>query len=147
MAEEQQQATLGQVIIAIIFIIFIGRGCINAINSDSTTSSTPTQQTQTAQTQQQAANHQAEIQKIEGYIREFQKAGIFKKVTDMGSDDYGKMLEIQVDEYAWNNLDYDTKKAAENMFLQYWQIGHVTVLFKGYRTGQKLYTISKNFKI
>ena len=141
---EQKQASFGEVLITCIVIMFIVGGCINSFKNEESTS---TQQSQPAQPQQQTTNNQAEIQKIEGYIKEFQKAGIFKKVTDMGSDDYGKMLEIQVDEYAWNNLDYDTKKAAENMFLQYWQIGHVTVLFRGYRTGQKLYTISKNFKI
>ena len=141
---EQKQSSLGEVLITCIVIAFIVGGCINLMKNEESTS---TQQTQPAQTQQTIQNNQEKIKKIEGYISEFQKAGIFKKVTDMGSDDYGKIIEIQVDEYAWNNLDYDTKKATENMFLQYWKIGHVTVLFRGYRTGQKLNTISNNFKI
>lgn len=141
----QKEPTMAHIVITCVVVFFICRGCINSMNSDSNVINQST--TQQVQTQQQKINNQAEIQKIEGYINEFQKAGIFKKVTNLGGDEYGKAIEIQVDEYAWNNLDYDTKKAAENMFLQYWQIGNVTVLFRGYRTGQKLYTLSKNFKI
>ncbi|GEM_PF-4218549 len=100
-----------------------------------------------AQTQETIENNKEEIKKIEGYIREFQKAGIFVKVINRGVQDGYKLLEIQVDEYAWNNLDYDTKVATENMLLRYWEIGNVTTLFKGYRTGQTLYRKSKNFKI
>lgn len=140
----QKQASFGEILIACIVIMFIVSSCINSFKDEESVSA---KQSQFVQTQQQTFNNEEEIKKIEGYIKEFQKAGIFKKVTNLGSDDYGKILEIQVDEYMWNSLDYDTKKAAENMFLQYWKIGHVTVIFRGYRTGQKSYTISKNFKI
>ncbi len=147
--------TFKNIIVFVLFIFFFGTFSDNSNTNNSSSNSqelkstkkVETYQTQSVQTQQNTLNNQEEIKKIETCIKEFQKAGIFIKIKDMGNEGGYKLLEIQIDEYAWNNLDYDTKKAVDNMFLEYWQIANVTVLFRGYRTGQKLYSKDKNFKI
>jgi hypothetical protein len=131
------------VIIAIIVVIFMVKGIFSAKIWENKN----TNYSQQSYQQETQNNNDEEIKKIENYIKEFQKSGIFVNVTNKGQDDLGKMIEIQVDEYSWNNLPYDAKKATENMFLQYYKIANVTILFRGYKTGEILYTVSKNFKI
>lgn len=139
--EKEKTSVLDKILVLFVLVVFLG-GCINSMINEDTDSTQ-----KAAQTQETIENNKEEIRKIENYIRKFQQSGIFVKVIDRGVQDGYKLLEIQVDEYAWNNLDYDTKVATENMFLRYWEIGNVSTLFKGYRTGQTLYAKSKNFKI
>lgn len=139
--KKEKMSVIDKIAILFVLLIFLG-GCINSmINEDASSIQ------KVAQPQETTETNREEINKIENYIRKFQQAGIFVNVIDRGVQDGYKLLEIQVDEYAWNNLDYDTKVATENMLLRYWEIGNVTTLFKGYRTGQTLYRKSKNFKI
>ena len=139
--EKEKTSVFDKIAILFVLLIFLG-GCINSmINEDASSNQ------KVAQPQETTETNREEINKIENYIRKFQQACIFVNVIDRGIQDGYKLLEIQVDEYACNNLDYDTKVATENMLLRYWEIGNVTTLFKGYRTGQTLYRKSKNFKI
>ena len=140
---KKKKITCADILIAcVVILFFIGY----SIDSDKSNIDTATQQTSSSQSID-SLNNQEIIKKLDGYVKEFQKAGIFKKVTDFGSDGERKMIEIQADEYLWNNLDYETKIAVENMLLKYWEIGHATILLKGYRTGQKLNKRTKNFEI
>ena len=135
---EEKSTFVGALIILAIFVII----CIVQIAKEASNSTSATQ------TQQEIKQENiAKIKKIENYINEFYKSGIFVKVNKVGSDGNNKFIEIQADEYLWNNLPYDAKEATQNMFMTYYAIGNVTVLFKGYRTGQKLYPVNKNFKI
>ena len=125
-------------LILVVFLVSCNGITQNASNNNST------QQ----QTQKDNSQYKTErLNLIQNYINEFVKARIFRNIKRGNDEISGRYMEIQVDEYAWNNLPYDAKVATDNMFLEYWELTNEVVIFRGYRTGKILHSMKDSFKL